>query len=66
MDYSDEGFDIWPPVNLPQKFWTFIRDFSDPIDDEYIRHWYHDIYQAFSVEAFRKLYSSGRYQFFFA
>ncbi|VDN17872.1 unnamed protein product [Gongylonema pulchrum] len=50
MDSPDDNFDVWPPVNLPRKFWVFVREYLDPIDEEYLQLWWSDIVQLFYAD----------------
>ncbi|VDK71191.1 unnamed protein product [Litomosoides sigmodontis] len=50
INWLDEGFDVWPPVNLSQKFWVYAREYLDPIDEEYLHQWWSSIVQLFSTD----------------
>ncbi|KAL3982502.1 hypothetical protein ACH3XW_47420 [Acanthocheilonema viteae] len=45
INWLDEGFDVWPPINLSQKFWVFAREYLDPLDEEYLQQWWSSIVQ---------------------
>uniref|UniRef100_A0A915Q133 Uncharacterized protein n=1 Tax=Setaria digitata TaxID=48799 RepID=A0A915Q133_9BILA len=47
INWLDESFDVWPPVNLSRKFWVFVREYLDPIDEEYLQQWWSSIVQLF-------------------
>ncbi|VDN01984.1 unnamed protein product [Thelazia callipaeda] len=47
VNWLDDGFDVWPPVNLSQKFWVFVREYLDPVDEEYLQQWWTNIVQLF-------------------
>uniref|UniRef100_A0A1I7V9P0 DUF4378 domain-containing protein n=1 Tax=Loa loa TaxID=7209 RepID=A0A1I7V9P0_LOALO len=54
INWLDEGFDVWPPVNLSQKFWIFTREYLDPVDEEYLHQWWSNIVQLFSNDGISK------------
>ncbi|KAM3725594.1 Mechanosensory protein [Dirofilaria immitis] len=47
INWLDESFDVWPPINLSQKFWIFAREYLDPIDEEYLQQWWSNIVHLF-------------------
>lgn len=57
INWLDEGFDVWPPVNLSQKFWVFAREYLDFLDEEYLHQWWSSIVQLFSSGDISKLRS---------
>uniref|UniRef100_A0A7I4KJL1 Bm4614 n=1 Tax=Brugia malayi TaxID=6279 RepID=A0A7I4KJL1_BRUMA len=57
INWLDEGFDVWPPVNLSQKFWVFAREYLDPVDEEYLHQWWLSIVQLFKNDSVSKLQS---------
>lgn len=54
INWLDEGFDVWPPVNLSQKFWVFAREYLDPVDEEYLQQWWSSIVQLVSNDDISK------------
>lgn len=54
INWLDEGFDVWPPVNLSQKFWVFAREYLDPVDEEYLQQWWSSIVQLFNNDGISK------------
>ncbi|CAG9535403.1 unnamed protein product [Cercopithifilaria johnstoni] len=54
INWLDEGFDVWPPINLSQKFWVFAREYLDPVDEEYLQQWWSSIVQLFSNDGISK------------
>ncbi|EJW73176.1 hypothetical protein WUBG_15917 [Wuchereria bancrofti] len=57
INWLDEGFDVWPPINLSQKFWVFAREYLDPVDEEYLHQWWSSIIQLFNNDSISKLQS---------
>uniref|UniRef100_A0A8R1XTD3 Uncharacterized protein n=1 Tax=Onchocerca volvulus TaxID=6282 RepID=A0A8R1XTD3_ONCVO len=47
INWLDESFDVWPPINLSQKFWVFAREYLDPVDEEYLQQWWSNIVHLF-------------------
>uniref|UniRef100_A0A915BZS9 Uncharacterized protein n=1 Tax=Parascaris univalens TaxID=6257 RepID=A0A915BZS9_PARUN len=55
---SGDGFE-WPPVDLPRKFWIWLRQYADPIDDELLAKWGRSIMARFLPENIAKIHEMG-------
>ncbi|VDK46721.1 unnamed protein product [Anisakis simplex] len=49
----------WPPLDLPRKLWVWLRQYIDPIDEDFIVSWKHEIMDRFMPENMAKLHEMG-------
>ncbi|VDM41768.1 unnamed protein product [Toxocara canis] len=49
----------WPPVDLPRKLWVWLRQYADPIDENFIVKWQRSIISRFLPENMAKIHEMG-------